>query len=211
MGYAYNEIYIDDAMRCLGEAMDYAVNCYKLEMDMFLDMFIVGGFAKQFEAGVPKIISGVSGTELVMDVVMKAGWEIEYPEVQIEYDYSETYWCGWILAYYQWYSGKSFKDIQKYLPMKEIEKLYGTLHEAAEEKVVEVFEVIINKKNCISKLQMQRRLCAYSQRLLAEKSGVNLRTLQQYEVRAKDINKAAGETLKSLSKALGCRIEDIIE
>lgn len=40
---------------------------------------------------------------------------------------------------------------------------------------------------------------------------MNLRTLQQYEIRAKDINKAAGATLLSLSRALGCRVEDLLE
>ncbi|MDD4295630.1 MAG: helix-turn-helix transcriptional regulator [Ruminiclostridium sp.] len=51
----------------------------------------------------------------------------------------------------------------------------------------------------------------YSQRALAEKVGVNLRTLQQYEIRAKDINKAARATLLSLAKVLGCRVEDLLE
>ena len=45
----------------------------------------------------------------------------------------------------------------------------------------------------------------------AKKVGVNLRTLQQYEIRAKDINKAAGATLLALSKVLGCRVEDLLE
>ena len=44
-----------------------------------------------------------------------------------------------------------------------------------------------------------------------KKSGVNLRTLQQYELKAKDINKAATTTLLALSKTLGCKIEDLLE
>ena len=51
----------------------------------------------------------------------------------------------------------------------------------------------------------------FSQEQLAEKVGVNLRTLQQYEIRAKDINRAAGSTLFSLAKVLGCRVEDLLE
>ena len=58
---------------------------------------------------------------------------------------------------------------------------------------------------------MLRQSVGYSQRELAEKSGVNLRTLQQYELRAKDINKAATETLLKLSKTIGCKIEDLPE
>ena len=57
----------------------------------------------------------------------------------------------------------------------------------------------------------QKQLIADFARKLAEKVGVNLRTLQQYEIRAKDINKAAGATLLALAKVLGCRVEDLLE
>ena len=50
-----------------------------------------------------------------------------------------------------------------------------------------------------------------TQKELSEKAGVNLRTLQQYEIRAKNINRAAASTLMALSKTLGCRIEDLLE
>ena len=46
---------------------------------------------------------------------------------------------------------------------------------------------------------------------LAEKSGVNLRTLQEYDNRAMDINRAVGGTLTALSKVLGCQMEDLLE
>ena len=70
---------------------------------------------------------------------------------------------------------------------------------------------IIEKKTTTTKLQELRKNIGYSQRELAEKSGVNLRTLQQYELKAKDINKAATATLLALSKTLGCKIEDLLE
>lgn len=208
---AYDNQYLDDAMKCLGEAMDYAANSCQMNMDQFLDLFIGTGFSDQFAIGVPKYVSGVSGTELVMDVLTKAGIDIEFPPAQIDYDYSPQYWCGWILAYYQWYTGRSFKEIQKYITMQEIEKLYPTLHEASEKKFVDTINRMIRKKNPPTRLQMQRKISGYSQRELAEKVGVNLRTLQQYEIRAKDINKAAGATLFALAKVLGCRVEDLLE
>ena len=70
---------------------------------------------------------------------------------------------------------------------------------------------IIERKTTTTKLQELRKNIGYSQRELAEKSGVNLRTLQQYELKAKDINKAATTTLFALSKTLGCKIEDLLE
>lgn len=211
MIHAYDNQYLDDAMKCLGEAMDYAVNSCHIEMDEFLNLFVGTGYAEQFAAGVPKYVSGVSGTELVMDVLTKSGTDLDFPQAQIDYHYSPQYWCGWILAYYQWYTGRSFKGIQKHISMQEIERLYPALHEASEKKFVDTVNRMIRKKNPPTRLQAQRKISGYSQRALAEKVGVNLRTLQQYEIRAKDINKAAGITLLSLSKALGCRVEDLLE
>lgn len=208
---AYDNQYLDDAMKCLGEAMDYAANGCQMDMDDFLNLFISTGYAKQFAAGAPKYVSGVSGTELVMDVLTKSNTGSVFPQAQIDYDYSPQYWCGWILAYYQWYTGRSFKEIQKYIAMQEIEKLYPALHEASEKKFVDTVNRMIRKKNLPTRLQAQRKISGYSQRELSEKVGVNLRTLQQYEIRAKDINKAASATLLALSKALGCRMEDLLE
>ena len=211
MIHAYDDQYLDDAMICLGEAMDYVANICQIEMDRFLELFIGTGYAEQFGAGVPKYVSGLSGTELAMDILAKSGIYNTFPQAKIEYSYSPQYWSGWILAYYQWYTGRSFKEIQKYITMQEIEKLYPTLHEASEKKFVDTVNRIIRKKNPPTRLQVQRKISGYSQRELAEKVGVNLRTLQQYEIRAKDINRAAGSTLFSLAKVLGCRVEDLLE
>ena len=211
MMHAYDEQYLDDAMRNLGEAADYAVNACRMSLQKFFDLFVATGFATQFGNGVPKIVSGLSGTELVHEIVVKAGIEQYFPEVQTEYDCSPEYWCGWIIAYYQWYTGRTFKDIFQNVSAKEIEKLYPTLHEASEEKFVDVVNSIIERKTTTTKLQELRKNIGYSQRELAEKSGVNLRTLQQYELKAKDINKAATTTLLALSKTLGCNIEDLLE
>ena len=211
MIHAYDDQYLDDAMICLGEAMDYVANICQIEMDRFLELFIGTGYAEQFGAGVPKYVSGLSGTELAMDILTKSGIYNTFPQAKIEYSYSPQYWSGWILAYYQWYTGRSFKEIQKYITMQEIEKLYPTLHEASEKKFVDTVNRIIRKKNPPTRLQVKRKISGYSQRELAEKVGVNLRTLQQYEIRAKDINRAAGSTLFSLAKVLGCRVEDLLE
>lgn len=46
---------------------------------------------------------------------------------------------------------------------------------------------------------------------MEEVSGVPLRTIQQYEQRQKNINKAQVEYLLMLAQALCCRIEDLVE
>ena len=95
--------------------------------------------------------------------------------------------------------------------MSEILKLYPILHEAAEEKFVDTLNNMIRRKKSPTQLQILRKSIGYSQKELAEKSGVSLRMIQQYEQRAKDINKAAGTNLLSLAQTLGCRVEDLME
>ena len=56
MMYAYDEMYLEDAMRNLGEAFDYSVTVLHISMDDFLDMFIISGIAEQFARGVPKFL-----------------------------------------------------------------------------------------------------------------------------------------------------------
>lgn len=211
MMYAYDEIYLNDAMRNLGEAFDYSAAVLNLSMDDFLDMFIISGIAAQFAGGVPKFVSGLSGTELVWEVLDQVGKNTDFPAPQTVYDYSPEYWCGWILAFYQWNTGKSFKEIKKYLPMSEIYKLYPTLHEASEEKFVDIANAILERKNLPTKLQTVRKAIGLSQKELSERSGVTLRMIQQYEQRAKDINKATASNLFALAGALGCRAEDLLE
>lgn len=211
MIHAYDESYLDDAMECLGEAMDYCANCCNVGMDDFLGFFISTGYSERFAAGAPSLLAGTSGTELVMEVLSEVGFDQEFPKVQIEYGRSPQYWCGWILAFYQWYTGLSFKEICSHTTMKDIERLYPALHEASEERFVDAINRRVRRKLPPTRLQSQRRICGYTQKELSQKAGVNLRTLQQYEIRAKDINKAAGSMLCSLSKTLGCRIEDLLE
>lgn len=211
MTHAYAEEYLSDAMDNLGEAFDYAVNACSLDIDEFMNLFIASGYSDGFGKGNPKYISGLSGTELVMEIIGKSGKQMSFPEPQTEYDCSSEYWCGWILAYYQWVTNRPFKDIHDNISMPEIRKLYSTLHEAAEEKFVDIVNTIIQRKNAPSKLQQQRKRCGYSQKELAEKSGVNLRTLQQYELKTKDISKASVQTVLALANVLGCRVDDLME
>ena len=211
MTHAYAEEYLNDAMENLGEAFDYAVNACMLDIDGFMKLFVASGYGDGFGKGNPKYVSGLSGTELVMEIVQKSGLRLTFPEAQTEYDCSPEYWCGWILAYYQWTTGRSFKDIHGNISMCEVRKLYDTLHEAAEEKFVDTVNAIIKRKKAPSKLQQQRKICGYSQKELSLKSGVNLRTLQQYELKTKDIGKASVQAVAALANVLGCHVEDLLE
>lgn len=211
MIHAYDELYIDEAMKNLGEAFDYAVNGCGLKLDQFVDMFITEGIANQFGTGSPKYVAGLSGMELVLEVTSRAGLDVKSKDTFVEYDCSPEYWCGWILAYYQWYTRRSFKEIKGCISMENILNMYPTLHEASMDKFVDNLESIIESQKMPTKLQTFRKYAGYSQATLASKSGVSLRMIQQYEQRAKDINKASVTNLVSLALVLGCRVEELLE
>lgn len=208
---AYNEAYLYDSMNNLGEAFDYAANACGMELDTFMGLFLASGYADLFGRGVPKVVSGLSGTELVLEIAKKAGLSRSFPPPQIEYDCSPEYWCGYILAYFQWKTGRTFEEIQKSLPVLEVLRMYPALHEASEDKFVDTANAVMQRRNPATRLQRRRKLCGFTQMELAEKSGVKLRTLQQYETRKKDINKASAMTLESLAFSLCCGIEDLLE
>ena len=60
---------------------------------------------------------------------------------------------------------------------------------------------------------MKRIRTAYgcTQAELAKRSGVSLRSIQMYEQRNKDINKASVDTIYRIAKVLGCTMEDLVE
>ena len=108
---AYSEKYLNDAMRNLGEAFSYALCCCNMQPDEFAHLFISSGVADYYGKGNPKYVVGKSGTELATDIIESSGESMVFPKPQIEYEYYEEYWAGWILAFYQWKSGRTYRDI----------------------------------------------------------------------------------------------------
>lgn len=207
---AYDEIYLDDAMETLGNAVEYATLFCKVEGQEFLDLFLISGIAEEFGRGNVKYISGMSGIELARVVLEKCGKKV--PDItELPYiDYPPEYWIGWILAYYQWYTGKSFSTICKKISYRSMNDLYGVLHEADPSKAVSVFDDIMNKAG-ETNLARLRRAKGLSQSQLAKASEISIRSIQLYEQRQTDINNAQHNHLKALAKVLGCEVEDILE
>ncbi len=207
---AYDEIYLDDAMETLGNAVEYATLFCEVEGQEFLNLFIASGIAEEFGRGNVKHISGMSGIELAKLVLEKCGkkatGETELPYI----DYPPEYWIGWILAYYQWYTGKSFSAICQRVSYQTMNNLYGVLHEADPSKAVSVFDDIMSRHR-ETNLARIRKARGLSQSGLAKESGVSIRSIQLYEQRQTDINNAQHNHLKVLAKVLGCTIEDILE
>lgn len=62
----------------------------------------------------------------------------------------------------------------------------------------------------MSNLQKMRNKRGLSQSQLAKAANINVRTLQNYEQNERDINGAKITTLIDVSKALNCKISDIL-
>lgn len=62
----------------------------------------------------------------------------------------------------------------------------------------------------MSNLQQKRKDAGYTQRELATRSGLSIRTLQYYEQGVLDINKASASTVYRLALALGCPMEELL-
>lgn len=209
---AYSELYLDDAMNNLGDMVEYAVCDLGYEPDQFFEWFISSGIADKFEKGNPKYVTGMSGFELTEAVLSATNIKYEKMEpVHIEFKGRE-FWGGWILAYYQWFTGKRFEDIVKGgLPLSTVFSMY-ILHEADESKFVEAANEILNrnKQNKKSKLHQIRKARGFTQQQLSDASGVTLRMIQLYEQGQNDIDKAQVHVVLSLAKVLGCDVEDLL-
>lgn len=63
----------------------------------------------------------------------------------------------------------------------------------------------------MSKLKEVRNSANLSRHDLAEHTGLNLRTIEAYEQKRRDINSADMKTLLKICKVLGCRLDDIVD
>lgn len=212
MMHGYDKFFLTNVMENLGSAFDCAVNKFEIPAKDFYEFFLISKVAEHIENGNPKYIAGLSGLELTQTIFDKVGIKktvFQYPN----FERTKEYWAGWILSYYQWHSNMTFASIQKFLSIDTILSLYNPLHEAPEEKFIEAADSIIAKNFCTkpTKLQLLRKAAGLTQKKLSELSGINLRTLQQYEIRLKDINKASGDSINALAKALCCNFYDVME
>lgn len=208
--YAYNEMYMLDARDHLGEMFDYAINIYHMDIDKFWSLFATSKLAKCLSSGDPKYVAGMSGYDLFAVLIYEAFRErIEIEDV-FDVDRSREYWAGWALAFFQWYSNLSFQYIySKGIGLKEVVDMY-ILHEAPEEKFVEIMLEKIRNRHEENMLKRLRAYAGLTQKQLSEASGVSLRMVQLYEQGQNDLSKAQAEVVLSLSQVLNCDARQLI-
>ena len=211
MMHAYDEKYLNSAAKILGEMIDYAVNDCGINSDKFMHMFIISGVAKQFERGNLRYVTGRSGTEIANEIIYKVNGDTPPRTTTVSENRTPEYWAGWTLAQYQWNTAKSFDDIVRYLPISDIIQKYPTLHEADITKSYATIGNVLLNVNPQTNLRRLRVAANITQEKLSRKANVSLRSIQMYEQRNKDINKAQAITLAKISRVLGCDIEDLLE
>ena len=208
---AYPESYLNKTQALLGDAFDYAINVLKLDGSTFVKMFIGSSVSKRIELGEPSYLQGKSGIDMVVDVVEEATGSAPQIMPQDRMERSAAYWVGWAIAYYQWHSDRKYSEIFAAIPFEELLNLYPALHEADISKFVEIANKQLRERFPETNLKRIRQMYGCSQAELAKRSGVGLRSIQMYEQRNKDINKASVEAVYRLAKILGCSVEDLIE
>ena len=210
MTRAYDELYLSHARVNMGNMLHAAVYLLGWPLEDFYDSFLESGYAARFGKGEPGVVAGRSGTELAMDVIYKTTGR--YPDISSgpEMDKSPEYWAGWALAYYEWFRDIPFETINAAVPVLKVTDLYDPLHEADTMKFVDVIDRCMDDYMAKSRLARLREYAGLSQRLLAERSGVSRRMIEQYEQGKKDLSHASAETVYKLSRALGCDMEQLM-
>lgn len=174
MTHAYSEMYLEDAMRTLGEAVDFAL-CDQGLTPAELTAILSNAFEmKQFERGTPRVVCGMAGDELARDIIAHAGLTPVECRETYPFDRSPQYWAGWVLAYAQWMSSLGFNELLEVAPLDWIIGSYHPLHEASEDKFAQIVIEKWNNAQADKKgLKAARKAAGLTQKQLAVQSGLS--------------------------------------
>jgi DNA-binding XRE family transcriptional regulator len=202
MTHAYDEFYLSSIEAKLGSMFELAVYEEKMAPADFAAKFISSSFCYGFETGDPVITQGKSANEICASILCKepkesAQWQGATPE----------YWLGYVLAYVQWKSGRTYKEIIKAYPVDELLLDYFPYHEMDVSSIANRIESRLPNPLSLKALRLKRGL---TQEELAVLSNVPLRTIRAYEQGKLDIKKAQYGTIIRLVNALYCKPDDLL-
>ena len=192
----------------MGIMLHDAVSEFHCDGSEFLFRFSRSQVAAEIEAGNPRYLAGRTGLELYLEVEEETtGRRILTPSVDCSTRSSE-YRTGWLLAQYQWHSGRTFRDILEAVPYPVLADLSPTLPGV---DLQNIFDKLDERfLTAESHLKRIRRTCGMTQEELSERSTVPLSTIRAYERKAKDIKKAQADILLRLSNVLKCNMQDLL-
>lgn len=207
-----DNLYFNSLRKNFANMLDFAVNQMDYDLKWFYEeVFLKSKVSKYFECRYFPYLIGHSGIEYVYDMLDELN--IKYKrkkDIELNLAKSKEYWTGWILCYYFFNRNFTFEEINDCIPIEKIKSMYNPYHEMDEEHFKQDIDLIYLKEYK-TKLKRIREEKEMSQSELSKWTGVSLRTIQQYEQRQKNINKASFDTVYKLADALGCDLKDLYE
>jgi len=212
MTNAYDRAYLVHARQVLGRMLDFACHGLGHSAKDFWEMFLASGVAAAFGAGDVRYIAGMSGYELVYEVLDRCGEKYRRPVDPVPPDgKSPEFWAAWSVAHYQWLRGLDFARIDAVATIDDIVAMYHPYHEMDISQFCDEMDRLYRIKFPERNLKRLRLLAHLSQSALAERSGISVRTIQELEQGRKDINRAGIDTLMPLASALCVNVEALVE
>ncbi len=207
----YRDLYLNDYVNLLASAFDYALYDLDIDVDYFESLFCSSRYSRELERLNPGIISGMSGIEFALKLIEGITYNFMYKEPTIKDYRTPFYWAGYALANYQFKTKKRFKDIFSVIHLNDILSMYKVYHEMDITNFIDDVNKKFENSNTCSKLKTIREIRGLSQSELSKLSNVSLRSIQLYEQKVNDIDKAQAHTLYKLSMILCCDIEELLE
>lgn len=212
MTNAYDKSYLFRAKKSLGRMLDFAVNELKISAADFWDLFLRSGVADGFGGGESRLLAGMSGIELAYEVLDRT--KVKYRRIKNPLctdEKTREYWAGWAIAHYQWLRGLTFAEIDHVVRIDDVIEMYSPYHEMDISQFVDEIDHLYRKLHPHTNLRRARDRFGISQGDLSTMSGVSVRTIQEFEQRRKNINKAQLDTVYPLALALCTSMESLIE
>lgn len=194
----------------LGICMSFACKYLDFQPNEFFKLFSSSNVSIEYAKANPKYIYGMSGIELAYEALIDLGFSPkDIDDYEIEKDLN--YWLGRVIGYMQYINNYSYKYLAEIINLNSLLDHHEELASEGLGYINEyVFTNLVNGDSK-SRLQSKRKLVDLSQSQLALKANINVRTLQQYEIKNKNINNASVKSVMKLAEAIGCKIDDILE
>ena len=194
----------------LGSMLDSARFDFGVEPEQFWEQFLSSGVSDLVSSGNKFYVFGMSGAELAKLVLRKTDADVSGVRFSNPDLLSREYWVGWAMAAYMFRCRRSFAEINSMLPLRDVMDMYQDHSDSDVDAFCQAAESVYVKR-AGNKLAALRKQSGLTQKDLAEKSGIELRTIRAYEQDAKKLNKAQVNTLIALAGALGCRYDELIK
>ncbi len=203
-------LYEEELREKLGTFFDTAVNCCGMRGQEAAHVLIASGLAEQLEYQNPHFVAGRSGVELLMWAREKCGMSPDVPNPS-RMPTTADYWVGYMLGLFQVVTGCTYAQVFERMSYADLREMYTWCQDKSEQDIVNVISEELQRRSKPCSLRRIRNAAGLTQGQLALKTGISMRSIQQYEEGKKDINKAAVGNVRRLALVLGCRIEDLLE